>query len=136
MQDQIDGLAQHPQLEQTEVNVDREIQRLKQEADNAVSQAQRARQAAAEAEERLKKEREEEAKKPQPIDPDKYITDVRRAVGDHGADWFNDHKEFITDKGKNRKVQAFVEDWVDRNGEDAMRTPAFRRTDDASSPRP
>lgn len=127
MQDQIaTARAQIAQLEQTDVNVDREIQRLKQEADAAVAQVQRSRQAAAEREERLRREAEEEAKKPKPIDPDVYVEKVRRAIGDYGAEWFKEHKEFATDDAKNRKAQAFTEDWVDRHGEAALRTPAFK----------
>lgn len=127
MQDQIaQARAQIAQLEQTEVNVDREIQRLKAEADKAVAQVQRSRQAAAEREERLRREAEEEAKKPKPVDPDQYVEKVRNAIGDYGADWFKEHKEFAVDGAKNRRAQAFVEDWVDRNGEAALRTPAFK----------
>lgn len=128
MQDQIaQARAQIAQLESTGTNVDREVQRLKREAEEAIANAQQARKDAAENEERLKKEREEEANREKPVDPGEYVAKVRKAVGDHGADWFKDNQEFIRDKAKNRKVQAFVEDWVDRNGEAAMRTPAFRK---------
>lgn len=91
-----------------------------------IEAAKRARQAAIEAaQQRASQPQTREEPEPKVIAED-YIDQVRAKVGAPAADWLKDHKEFVTDGRLNRKMQAFVEDWADRNGENALRSAALR----------
>jgi hypothetical protein len=57
--------------------------------------------------------------------PDDFIKTVQGKIGDHAAEWFKKHREFITDDRLHKRRQTFGEDWVDRNGENAVRTAKF-----------
>lgn len=93
--------------------------------------------AAREQEEAVILAQEASKRKPEPetdkktITPDELIGRVRQAIGNPGADWLQSHREFTTDERMYRKLQTFMEDWVDRNGESALRTPALAEALDA-----
>lgn len=100
---------------------------------SAIEEAKRNRDQARLAAQEVQKRTDEEAeqargKEPQPkqITPDEHISNVREKAGNYAADWFKEHREFITDGRLQKKMQVFVEDWVDRNGESAVRTQSFK----------
>ena len=98
-----------------------EARRNRDQARLATQEAQK--RAEEEAELAAKREREPASKQ---ITPDEYISNVREKAGNYAADWFKEHREFITDGRLQKKMQVFVEDWVDRNGASAVRTASFK----------
>lgn len=95
-------------------------------AKSEIEKAQRLREeAAARAEAEIRREPERKDPEPKKVTPEEYISTVRGAIGDDGAKWLEDHKEFVTDGRLNQKMRTFIEDWVDRHGESALRTQAL-----------
>lgn len=123
LMDQIaEARAMLTQLEAGRTGALNAVEDAKRERERAVLAAQQAAQRAQEDAERASQKETE----PKQITPDEYIDNVRARIGSYGADWFKEHKEFITDRVLHKKMQSFVEDWVDRNGESAMRTQSFK----------
>lgn len=103
------------QLESGKAGAKGEIEKAARLRDDAMARA--------EAEARREPEKKEPEKKS--VSPEEYIDRVRGAIGDPGAEWLKSHQEFVTDTRLNRKMQTFIEDWVDRHGESALRTTAL-----------
>jgi hypothetical protein len=108
------------QLEAGRVGAARDIEQAKRDREAAI----RAAQAAAERAQEDTKQKEKAPQAEAPT-PDDFVQAVRSKIGDHAAEWFKTHREFITDERLHKRMQHFVEDWVDRNGEDAIRTSKF-----------
>lgn len=111
------------QLEAGRMGAASAIEEAKRQHERAMAAAHYAREQAEK--EATAKSTEKDPKPEAKVTPDDYIKQVRGVIGDHGADWFDKHREFITDKGLHKKMQNFVEDWVDRNGEGALRSQKF-----------
>lgn len=82
-----------------------------------------------EAAERKAKEPPPEPKKKEPDSPrtpEEWIDRVAKsALGDGGADWLREHKEFVTDAKLNRKMLRFADDYADDNGVESLKSKEF-----------
>lgn len=108
------------QLEAGRVGAARDIEQAKRDREAAIRAAQAAAERA-----QAESQRPEKTPQPEAPTPDDFVKAVRGKIGDHAAGWFEKHREFITDERLHKRMQNFVEDWVDRNGEDAIRTTKF-----------
>ncbi len=109
------------QLEAGRAGAARDIEQAKRDRQTAIQAAQ----AAAERAHEEAARREQAKSQPEAPTPDDFVKTVRGKIGDHAAEWFEKHREFITDDRLHKRMQNFVEDWVDRNGETAIRTSKF-----------
>jgi len=109
------------QLEAGRLGAARDIEQAKRDRETAI----RAAQVAAERAHEENNKREQAKSQPEPATPEDFVKTVRGKIGDHAAEWFEKHREFITDTRLHKRMQTFVEDWVDRNGENAIRTTKF-----------
>lgn len=58
--------------------------------------------------------------------PDEWIDGARGVLGDDGAAWLREHKEFADVSSKmNRKFVRFADDYAEDHGKDALRSPQF-----------
>lgn len=116
-----EGHAMLTQLEAGRAGAQRDIEQAKRERETAIRAAQAATEKAqTDADKRAQAKEQAEAPT-----PDDFISTVRGKIGDHAAEWFKSHREFITDERLHKRMQNFVEDWVDRNGESAIRSTKF-----------
>ena len=66
-----------------------------------------------------------------PIAPDAWIDGARMTIGDDGADWLRENREFVTDPDKNAKFIAYANYYSKKHGASALKSEAFRDTLDA-----
>lgn len=71
------------------------------------------------------------AQQEKPIAPDAWIDGARMTIGDDGADWLRENKEFVTDADKNAKFIAYANYYAKKHGQAALKSEAFRDTLDA-----
>jgi hypothetical protein len=116
-----EGHAMLTQLEAGRAGAQRDIELAKRDRETAIRAAQAASEKAQTDADKRAQVKEQEAAPT----PDDFITTVRGKIGDHAAEWFKSHRDFITDERLHKRMQNFVEDWVDRNGESAIRTSKF-----------
>lgn len=58
--------------------------------------------------------------------PDKWIdTTVRQVLGDKGADWLRENKQFATDTKLNRKFLRFADEYAEDHGQGALKSAEF-----------
>lgn len=68
-----------------------------------------------------------EAEPEAPRTADEWIDKTARtALGEDGAAWLREHKEFVTDAKLNRKLLRFADDYVDDHGPAALKSAEFR----------
>jgi len=63
--------------------------------------------------------------------PDEWIDTARQAIGDDGADWLRENKQYVTDPRLNKRLLRFVEDYADEHGQSALKEDGFRAALDA-----
>lgn len=63
---------------------------------------------------------------PEAMTPDKWIdTTVRQVLGDKGADWLRENKQFATDTKLNRKFLRFADEYAEDHGQGALKSAEF-----------
>ena len=57
--------------------------------------------------------------------PDEWIDSTRSALGDEGADWLRQNKQFATDPKMNRKLLRFADEYAEDHGQGALKSADF-----------
>ena len=67
-----------------------------------------------------------------PISPDAWIDGARTTLGDDGAEWLRENREYVTDPDKNAAFIAYATYYGKTHGQSALKSEEFREALDSS----
>lgn len=70
-----------------------------------------------------KKDKEPEPSKP--LGPDEWIESAKGTIGNDGADWLKENRQYVTDVKLHKKLLRFADEYLDDHGQHALKSPAF-----------
>lgn len=78
------------------------------------------------ADETVPEKKPDPASQPEPMTPDRWIeTTAKNVLGDQGADWLRQNKQFATDPKMNRKFLRFADEYAEDHGQGALKSQDF-----------